>query len=122
MLSRHRFIYICSFFCTDPAPTVIYTYLHPLPLPDALPICKVSSMILQRTRIAVTAKSPNGVTDGDTLPSGGGLLLDVASARAAWNGAQVELRSEEHTSELQSLMRNSYADFCLKNTNKDTRH
>src|SRR3546814_1217164 len=24
-------------------------------------------------------------------------------------------RSEEHTSELQSLMRNSYADFCLKN-------
>src|SRR3546814_5372477 len=24
------------------------------------------------------------------------------------------LRSEEHTSELQSLMRNSYDDFCLK--------
>src|SRR3546814_2323252 len=27
-------------------------------------------------------------------------------------------RSEEHTSELQSLMRISYADFCLKKTNK----
>src|SRR3546814_8882262 len=27
------------------------------------------------------------------------------------------LRSEEHTSELQSLMRISYAVFCLKNTN-----
>src|SRR3546814_9017275 len=26
------------------------------------------------------------------------------------------LRSEEHTSELQSLMRTSYAVFCLKNT------
>src|SRR3546814_4906148 len=26
-------------------------------------------------------------------------------------------RSEEHTSELQSLMRISYADFCLKNKN-----
>src|SRR3546814_9709144 len=26
-------------------------------------------------------------------------------------------RSEEHTSELQSLMRNSYADFCLKQIN-----
>src|SRR3546814_9426282 len=26
-------------------------------------------------------------------------------------------RSEEHTSELQSLMRISYADFCLKQTN-----
>src|SRR3546814_6384170 len=29
-------------------------------------------------------------------------------------GASVELRSEEHTSELQSLMRISYAVFCLK--------
>src|SRR3546814_12484515 len=28
-----------------------------------------------------------------------------------------EHRSEEHTSELQSLMRNSYAVFCLKKTN-----
>src|SRR3546814_5967292 len=27
-------------------------------------------------------------------------------------------RSEEHTSELQSLMRNSYAVFCLTKTNK----
>src|SRR3546814_7853522 len=29
---------------------------------------------------------------------------------------KVERRSEEHTSELQSLMRISYADFCLKKT------
>src|SRR3546814_8438565 len=29
-------------------------------------------------------------------------------------------RSEEHTSELQSLMRNSYAVFCLKKKKKDT--
>src|SRR3546814_7946985 len=29
-------------------------------------------------------------------------------------------RSEEHTSELQSLMRISYADFCLKKKNKQT--
>src|SRR3546814_4940661 len=29
-------------------------------------------------------------------------------------------RSEEHTSELQSLMRNSYAVFCLKKKNKPT--
>src|SRR3546814_8783729 len=33
-------------------------------------------------------------------------------------GAPLPLaRSEEHTSELQSLMRNSYAVFCLKNKN-----
>src|SRR3546814_2302524 len=35
-----------------------------------------------------------------------------------------ELRSEEHTSELQSLMRISYAVFCLKkkNTPRNTKH
>src|SRR3546814_4913139 len=32
--------------------------------------------------------------------------------------AQATLRSEEHTSELQSLMRISYAVFCLKKQNK----
>src|SRR3546814_9266952 len=36
----------------------------------------------------------------------------------AVNGKQyVAVRSEEHTSELQSLMRNSYAVFCLKKKN-----
>src|SRR3546814_6385248 len=33
-------------------------------------------------------------------------------------GHAVGIRSEEHTSELQSLMRISYAVFCLKKTNK----
>src|SRR3546814_355161 len=31
-------------------------------------------------------------------------------------------RSEEHTSELQSLMRISYAVFCLKKKNKNKKH
>src|SRR3546814_9782428 len=31
-------------------------------------------------------------------------------------------RSEEHTSELQSLMRNSYAVFCLKKKIKNIKH
>src|SRR3546814_8167805 len=31
-----------------------------------------------------------------------------------WEGAMTPQRSEEHTSELQSLMRISYAVFCLK--------
>src|SRR3546814_2942393 len=34
--------------------------------------------------------------------------------------AGVVVRSEEHTSELQSLMRISYAVFCLKKKNKKT--
>src|SRR3546814_1385843 len=31
-----------------------------------------------------------------------------------WSAPAALVRSEEHTSELQSLMRNSYAVFCLK--------
>src|SRR3546814_9629662 len=38
--------------------------------------------------------------------------LSVRSSSARIKAASV--RSEEHTSELQSLMRNSYAVFCLK--------
>src|SRR3546814_7279853 len=38
-----------------------------------------------------------------------------------WQGPKGNLeRSEEQTSELKSLMRNSYADFCFKNNNKNT--
>src|SRR3546814_2823109 len=33
-----------------------------------------------------------------------------------------DVRSEEHTSELQSLMRISYAVFCLKKKTKQSRH
>src|SRR3546814_10062935 len=53
------------------------------------------------------------------------LRLDRATRSGLWrvaaarSGGKFRLphqrRSEEHTSELQSLMRNSYAVFCLKN-------
>src|SRR3546814_3003177 len=38
-----------------------------------------------------------------------------------WYAEVVDKRSEEHTSELQSLMRISYAVFCLKKKNKNNR-
>src|SRR3546814_4281912 len=41
-------------------------------------------------------------------------LCSTAAQGRAW---RVLRRSEEHTSELQSLMRISYAVFCLKKTN-----
>src|SRR3546814_10118046 len=62
---------------------------------------------------------------------GGGAIVNIASTAAvrprpgltwynASKGAVTTLtkRSEEHTSELQSLMRNSYAVFCLKKKKK----
>src|SRR3546814_10454543 len=44
----------------------------------------------------------------------GGLFLTLMPLLLAGAGDWVPIRSEEHTSELQSLMRISYAVFCLK--------
>src|SRR3546814_8236598 len=41
-------------------------------------------------------------------------FVDGAKARGVEEKKASEIRSEEHTSELQSLMRISYAVFCLK--------
>src|SRR3546814_7271219 len=43
-----------------------------------------------------------------------GFWLAKLGIDAAYRRTLVRPRSEEHTSELQSLMRNSYAVFCLK--------
>src|SRR3546814_3540237 len=52
----------------------------------------------------------------DTLDQFAALRHDIPQSRFL-----LDLRSEEHTSELQSLMRISYAVFCLKkkNTNNE---
>src|SRR3546814_10344929 len=52
-----------------------------------------------------------GRYEGSALRIIGGVRVERTSNR--FTGNRVE-RSEEHTSELQSLMRISYAGFCLK--------
>src|SRR3546814_7663109 len=44
----------------------------------------------------------------------GALFANAFSSRIALLVSRLQFRSEEHTSELQSLMRISYAVFCLK--------
>src|SRR3546814_10765393 len=55
---------------------------------------------------------------GGLVSQAGGVGAELAGAlqgdRLGVEGAHVQHRSEEHTSELQSLMRISYAVFCLK--------
>src|SRR3546814_1997372 len=49
--------------------------------------------------------------------------LAISGGRASWPQlALVIVRSEEHTSELQSLMRISYAVFCLKKKKEKQYH
>src|SRR3546814_8689902 len=92
--------------------------------------------------INITAKlaglpSPviTSATDGTHSPGsihGSGHALDLRcrerNACIKWAGILKQalgpgydvMRSEEHTSELQSLMRNSYAVFCLKKKQRHT--
>src|SRR3546814_7086802 len=50
------------------------------------------------------------------------LITTVIHRREEAGRRGIASRSEEHTSELQSLMRISYAVFCLKKTKKKTRN
>src|SRR3546814_8245685 len=58
-----------------------------------------------------------------TKPDGGALsnVVErfVSQAQHDAEAQEQSTRSEEHTSELQSLMRSSYAVFCLKKTNNN---
>src|SRR3546814_8301966 len=95
------------FYFKDTATTEIYTYGHTLSLHDALPIL---------IGLAVDAGEEHAHGRAHRLPDGGGRAHDDGGAQP--EPAQQPARSEEHTSELQSLMRISYAVFCLKKTNK----
>src|SRR3546814_7314853 len=57
------------------------------------------------------------------VPRGGFEDADGGEGRQrAHDPGIISTRSEQHTSELQSLMRISYAVFCLKKKKKDTYH
>src|SRR3546814_2420038 len=65
------------------------------------------------------ADIPAGPAPGDEAEPLPAQALEHAPAAAAFDAAPEE-RSEAHTSELQSLMRNSYAVFCLQKNKTET--
>src|SRR3546814_1053777 len=78
-------------------------------------------------RIAATIVGPVCET-GDTFaedrpisPVDAGDLIAFMTA-GAYGATMASTRSEEHTSELQSLMRTSYAVFCLKKKTNSIHH
>src|SRR3546814_5542423 len=65
---------------------------------------------------------PAALVNADALIAHVKLIFGAAPSEAIDTAIAVGGRSEEHTSELQSLMSISYAVFCLKKkTRKDTR-
>src|SRR3546814_5484101 len=116
------------------ASTDIYTYGHTLSLHDVHPILA----IICHSTLPVTFS--RGGARGNTrarilwifredkewtaaarcnFPTARRCFITATAAPGKSRSSRRSRRSEEHTSELQSLMRNSYAVFCLQqNTEK----
>src|SRR3546814_4591019 len=80
--------------------------------------------LLEGLRIALAEKTGDGqlMTEvgqhlRDVEALAGSMHLQTFAAIDLAQAQRGQLRSEEHTSELQSLMRTSYAVFCLKQKN-----
>src|SRR3546814_5099507 len=87
----------------------------PLPAPGARPfIVEVRRGAQVESRHPVIAAVVDA--DGRLVASWGdaGAMIFPRSSNKALQALPLVERSEEHTSELQSLMRSSYAVFCLK--------
>src|SRR3546814_2038709 len=66
---------------------------------------------------AVAYATDLGEQRTERLPDGTRIILNTQTALEVRYSRKRRERSEEHTSELQSLMRSSYAVFCLKKKN-----
>src|SRR3546814_1474321 len=113
-------------FCfNDTATTGLYTYCHSLSLPDALPIscccrcCSVACAFSSATACASIALLSASMVESRRARSASTRSFQLALSAARRSALASRARSsEEHTSELQSLLRISYAVFCLQKTNK----
>src|SRR3546814_5522746 len=93
----------CAPAAIDQAPTTASTpaAAAPLDVPAGAPLAEFFQKYDEaQLSLSPQTKAYRGIRDGDY---------------GKW-------RSEEHTSELQSLMRISYAVFCLKKKNKSKTH
>src|SRR3546814_8920193 len=70
------------------------------------------------------ARRPRSSSDAGVVPADVGRICHGRMAGTAWPlpSGHLPHRSEEHTSELQSLMRISYAVFCLKKKKTKNEH
>src|SRR3546814_1508990 len=77
---------------------------------------EIKNAILTRKELAILQKIKEGISNREIA-----LKHRISEDTVKWHVHNIfsKFRSEEHTSELQSLMRISYAVFCLK---KNTTH
>src|SRR3546814_7962275 len=99
--------------------TVLYEHSQPVALTDADLRAGNGSVVTPHLRLRVMRSDERYIVGrGDELMFGrcrGGVARQARQCRRCADGsADGKERSEEHTSELQSLMRSSYAVSCLK--------
>src|SRR3546814_16406114 len=100
---------LCLFF-NDTATTDIYTYLHTLSLHYALPIY-LYDPYNQLTRVDLDCRWLKAIHYDE---AGRVEVETLFNTLGNYDSVSRMVRSEEHTSELQSLMRISYDVLCLK--------
>src|SRR3546814_10344536 len=117
-------MFVVLFSFKVPSPPDICACGHTPSLTDALPICVAANDAMRRflADLAPELVGPPLTMMRATLHPDG--LAPQIRNRAQWREValrrvrrQLDRRSEEHTSELQSLMRIPYAVLCLKTTN-----
>src|SRR3546814_1438566 len=131
--SLRRLTWICAFDCAGlfggRAATLRENHIHDAALREAVACGLVFFAVLLIgaifTYIAVQAVRDSRFSASDRTLGGGVGVLRAVIALALFvlvagrlGAAEDSWRSEEHTSELQSLMCISYAVFCLKKKNK----
>src|SRR3546814_2264037 len=86
-----------------------------------LKICNIVNEVTPNGQKGIKSKrtSHPDQTHDRSFPKTDGMILPVEHPQVQ-RQHQRDKRSEEHTSELQSLMRLSYAVFCLKKKNNNT--
>src|SRR3546814_6283340 len=112
-------------------------YLKRRGIPQTLEDLKDHDLIVYGTEARAPIENVNWLLEiGDPAPGERNVILSVNNQYAIYRAVRsglglaalpdfmvdqnlnvVKVRSEEHTSELQSLMRTSYAVFCLKKKN-----
>src|SRR3546814_7274242 len=75
--------------------------------------------IVARWAASTTAATTRSLLSSSKAVPTGAVAI-AATSDSSNTQPECKIRSEEHTSELQSLMRISYAVFCLKKQNKQT--
>src|SRR3546814_3319772 len=123
LCSVRRFFMLCSFFFFFSSRrrhtrcalvTGVQTCALPISLDCFAPLAMTSDS--WPNLVPPTPAIPDFPPFSRILPSRAVVLASTPAAPPASNAAKGAgfIRSEEHTSELQSLMRISYAVFCLK--------